>query len=40
MDLTMEQLMCIIFCAKLGKNVMETLPIIRQVFGEEGMSPA
>jgi hypothetical protein len=38
MDPTKEQLVCIKFCANLGRSAMQTLAIIRQAFGEENMS--
>jgi ADP-ribosylglycohydrolase len=38
MDLAREQQECIKSCANLGKSATDTLAMIRQAIGEEGMS--
>jgi hypothetical protein len=39
MDPTKEQSVGIQFCANLGKSATKTLAMIRQMFGEESISP-
>jgi hypothetical protein len=33
-----EQRVCVKFCSKLGKTVLETFKMLKQVFGDEVMS--
>jgi len=40
MDQRKEQQVCIRFCANLGKSAAETLTMIQQAFGDQGLSHA